>query len=136
MGQAMYFQRIAKVRGHNDPFAIRRFIAEAERCLQMLDDQLATSAGPFLLGQRCTLVDVACFPYCASAYWVTIDISSMTHLPAWIARLHERPSFATGLTVPFSRPAFFGPPHATQEAIQEEIERNAGQFKVIAKSPS
>ena len=38
MGQAMYFQRIAKVRGHNDPFAIGRFIAEAERCLHILDD--------------------------------------------------------------------------------------------------
>ena len=67
MGQAMYFQRIAKVRGQNDPFAIGRFIAEAERCLHMLADQLASSSGPVVLGQRCTLVDVACFPYCASA---------------------------------------------------------------------
>jgi len=33
MGQAMYFQRIARVRGHDDPFAIGGFIAEAERCL-------------------------------------------------------------------------------------------------------
>ena len=49
--------------------------------------------------------------------------------------LHTRPSFATGLTVPFARPAFFGPPHATQEEIQAEIARNAGQFAVIAKSP-
>lgn len=63
MGQAMYFQRIAKVRGHNDPFAIGRFIAEADRCLQIVDDQLASSGGPFVLGQRCRLVDVAYFPY-------------------------------------------------------------------------
>ena len=135
MGQAMYFQRIAKVRGHDDPFAIGRFIAEAERCLHMLDDQLAASGGPFVLGQRCTVVDVACFPYCASAYWANVDISARTHLRAWIEMLHTRPSFATGLTVPFARPAFFGPPHATQEEIQAEIARNAGQFAVIAKSP-
>ena len=42
MGQAMYLQRIAKVRGQNDPFAIGRFIAKAERCLHMLEDKLAS----------------------------------------------------------------------------------------------
>ena len=136
MGQAMYFQRIAKVRGHNDPFAIGRFIAEAERCLQILDEQLASSGGPFVLGQRCTLVDVACFPYFASAYWANVDISAMSHLLAWIEMLHQRPSFSTGLTMPFSRPAFFRPPYAKSEEIEVEIERNAGQFAVVSKSPS
>jgi len=136
MGQAMYFQRIAKVRGHNDPFAIGRFIAEAERCLQMLDEQLASSGGPFVLGHRCTLADVACFPYCASAYWANVDISAMSHLLTWIEMLHQRLSFRTGLTLPFSRPAFFGPPYATPEEIEAEIARNAGQFAVISKSPS
>ncbi len=135
MGQAMYFQRIARVRGHDDPFAIGRFIAEAERCLRMLNDQLATSGGPFVLGKACTLVDVACFAYCASAYWANADIADMPHLRAWLDMLHERPSFKTGLTIPFARPAFFGPPHATEAQIEAEIARNAGQFKVITKSP-
>lgn len=133
MGQAMYFQRLAKVQGHDDPFAIGRFVAEAERCLRMLDEQLATSGGPFVLGDRCTLVDVACFAYSASAYWANADISQMPSLRAWIDRLHERPSFKTGLSIPFSRPAFFGPPHATQEEIDAEIARNAGQFAIVTK---
>ena len=55
MGQAMYFQRIAKVRGHNDPFAIGRFIAEAERCLQILDEQLASSGGLLCLASTAHL---------------------------------------------------------------------------------
>lgn len=134
MGQAMYFQRIARVRGHDDPFAIGRFIAEAERCLKMLDEQLRDSGGPFVLGRRCTLVDIACFPYCASSYWANADISEMHHLRAWIDMLHERPSFRTGLTIPFARPAFFGPPHATQAEIEAEIARNAGQFEVVTKA--
>jgi GST-like protein len=135
MGQAMYFQRLAKVQGHDDPFAIGRFVAEAERCLRMLDDQLRASGGPFVLGTQCTLVDVACFPYCASAYWANADISTMPHLQQWLATLHDRPSFKTGLTIPFARPAFFGPPHATEAQIQEEIARNAGQFAIITKEP-
>ena len=88
-----------------------------------------------MLGQRCTLVDVACFTYCASAYWANVDISEMSHLLAWIEMLHQRPSFSTGLTVPFSRPAFFGS-RATPDEISVEIARNAGQFAVISKSPS
>jgi len=136
MGQAMYFQRIARVRGHDDPFAIGRFIAEAERCLKMLDAQLAESGGPFILGEQCTLVDVACFAYCASAYWANADTSDMPHLRAWIAMLHERPSFKRGITIPFARPAFFGPPYATQEEIDAEIARNAGQFQVVTKKPA
>lgn len=135
MGQAMYFQRIARVRGHDDPFAIGRFIAEAERCLRMVDDQLHASGGPFMLGQRCTLVDVACFPYCASAYWANANITDMAALRVWIERLHARPSFRTGLTIPFARPAFFGPPHATEAQIEEEIARNAAQFAVVVKPP-
>ena len=134
MGQAMYFQRIARVQGHDDPFAIGRFIAEAERCLKVLDDQLAASGGPFVLGQNCTIVDVACFPYCASAYWANTDISALTHLQGWLDRLHARTSFKSGLTIPYSRPAFFGPPHATQAQIDAEIQRNAGQFTVVTKS--
>ena len=59
MGQTMYFQRIAKVRGYN-PFAIGRFIAEAG-VVCTCNDQLASSGG-LVLGQRCTLVDVACSP--------------------------------------------------------------------------
>jgi GST-like protein len=135
MGQAMYFQRIARVRGHDDPFAIGRFVAEAERCLQMLDDQLARSGGPFVLGERITLVDVACFPYAASAFWAGCDIGAMGALQAWIERLHDRPSFARGLTIPFERPAFFGPPRATQDEIDAELARNAGQFEVVTKTP-
>jgi len=136
MGQAMYFQRIAKVKGHDDPFAIGRFIAEAERCLQMLNDQLAESGGPFLLGASCTLADVACFAYAASAFWANADISQMPYLTEWLHMLHARPSFRTGITIPFARPAFFGPPWATQADIDTEVARNAGQFKVVTKEPT
>lgn len=135
MGQAMYFQRIAKVRGHNDPFAIGCFIAEAERCLPILDDQLSSSGGPFVFGQRCTLVDVNCFAYCISAYWANVDISAMTHLRAWIVMLHKRLSFSTGLMPPFYRLAVFGSPCATPEEFEAVIARNVGQFAIIFKSP-
>ncbi|CAL1139053.1 unnamed protein product [Cladocopium goreaui] len=117
LGQSMYFNRIAATKGEKDDFAIARFGKEAERCLKMLDDQLQQSGGPYLLGKNVSIVDVSCFPYAASAYWACIDISDMPQLQAWQKLLHERPSFKTGLSIRFARPAFFGPPWASEEEI-------------------
>jgi len=80
-------------------------------------------------------VDVACFAYCARADWTNVDIPAMTHLRDWIAMLQKCPSFRTGLTIPFARPAFFGPSDATAEDIEAEIARNAAQFAVLSKPP-
>ena len=91
---------------------------------------------PFLLGQRCTLVDVNCFAYCTSAYWANVDIPAMIYLRVWIVMLPKRLSFSTGLTLPFYRPAVFGSPCATPEEFEAVIARNVGQFAVISKSPS
>jgi len=133
MGQSMYFNRIAATQGNRDEFSILRFGTEARRCLQMLNDQLEASGGPFVLGRDCTVVDIACFAYAASAYWACVDTSKMKHLNDWLKMLHKRPSFKTGLTIPFARPAFFGPPYATEEEIQTEIGANSAQFKIPEK---
>jgi len=55
-----------------------------------------------LCPQRCTPVDVACFPYCTSADWANVDILAMTHPRDWIAMHHKCPPFRTGRTIPFS----------------------------------
>jgi len=133
LGQSMYFNRIAATKGQKDEFAIARFGNEAERCLKMLDDQLLETGGPYLLGKEVSIVDVSCFPYAASAYWACIDISTMPQLKAWLTLLHERPSFKTGLCIPFARPAFFGPPWASEEEIQSELGSNAAQFSIPQK---
>lgn len=41
-----------------------------------------------------------------------------------------RPSFKIGLSIPFARPAFFGPPWASEEEIQSELAANAAQFSI------
>ena len=130
LGQSMYFNRIAKTQGLTDNFSIDRFGKEARRCLEMLDEQLKKSGGPFLFGRDVSIIDVATFAYAASAYWACVDIAEMKHLNQWLTTLHERPSFKTGLAIPFRRPAFFGPPWATEEEIQVEIEANSAQFQI------
>ena len=125
----MYFNRIAAIaNGEKDDFSIARFGKEAKRCLQMMNDQLKETDGSFMLGKDVTIVDVACFAYAASAYWACVDISEMPFLKDYLTRMHERPSFKTGLTIPFARPAFLGPPWATEEEVKTEISANAAQF--------
>ena len=58
----------------------------------------------------------------------------MTDLREWIAMFHMRPAFRNGLTNPFSRPAFFGPPDATPKDFDTDIVHHSDQFAVIAKS--
>ena len=135
MGQAMAFQRLLSVKGQHDELAIGRFVAESERLFGVLNTQLRDSGGPFIMGKQVTVADVACFPYCASAFWANVSVDQVPELKAWVEMLHQRPSFSTGVAIPFARPSFFGPPHATQEEIQEEIARNAGQFNIATKQP-
>ena len=85
------------------------------------------------MGKQITIADVACFAYCASAFWANVALGDMPELKQWVDMLHKRDSFATGITIPFARPAFFGPEHATQEEIDAEIAKNAGQFDIAIK---
>lgn len=58
----------------------RAMVSSADSCPTPQDEQLLQTGGPFILGQEISVVDVACFPYAASAYWACVDISEMPHL--------------------------------------------------------
>ena len=50
----------------------------------MVNDEIEKRGGPFLLGSNITFADIACFPYCASAFWANTDISGIPALKEWI----------------------------------------------------
>lgn len=57
-----------------------------------------------------------------------VNVDELDALKAWIELLMSRDSVQKGLQIPFARPGFFGPPYATQEEIDSEVQRNAGMF--------
>jgi len=85
MGQAMYFQRIAEPQGHRDEFAIRRFVDESRRLLEVLDGQLAQRA--YLVGDQLTIADMATYPWARSHFWARVPVDGLPSLQAWLDRL-------------------------------------------------
>lgn len=63
MGNAMFFNRIAKTKGEVNEFSIQRYTNQSFGLLQVVDQQLAKSGGPFLLGSELTIADINTFTY-------------------------------------------------------------------------
>mmetsp|Transcript_19009 Transcript_19009/g.54774 ORF Transcript_19009/g.54774 Transcript_19009/m.54774 type:complete len:101 (+) Transcript_19009:35-337(+) len=59
------------------------------------------------------------------------SLKASSHWRHWLTRTS---GFRRGLEIPFARRGFFGPPFATQEEVETEIQRNAGQFTVTGGS--
>lgn len=106
MGQAMYFQRIAAPNSHRDDFAIERYVKESRRLLEILDRKL--SAGPYVLGETYSIVDMAMYPYARSYPWARVFTDDLHHLHAWFHRLDDRPAIQRAVSKPRPVPAFFG----------------------------
>ena len=121
MGQAMYFQRIAAPKGHQDDFAIKRYVNESRRLLEVLNRQLEHKE--YILGKDYTLVDMALYPYVRAYYWAGVPIDGLQALQHWLDRLDARPAIQKALTLPHPFPAFFG-----KGDIQHSQQENASRF--------
>ncbi|MBC6445256.1 MAG: glutathione S-transferase N-terminal domain-containing protein [Alphaproteobacteria bacterium GM202ARS2] len=120
MGQAMYFQRIAKANDQNHPFAIQRYVRESRRLLEVLDRRLAQQ--PYLVDDF-SIADMATYPWARAHTWGHINIDNLTHLQAWFDRIDARPAVQKALTVPKTIPALWG--HNDNNTFHKE---NAATF--------
>lgn len=122
MGQAMYFQRIAAPNGHVDEFAIRRYVDESRRLLEVVDRRLQRRE--WLVGDAYSIVDMAMYPYARSHPWAKVDVDGLDALKTWLDRLDARPAVQRAVQKPRPVPAFFG--LADEET---ELDGNAGRFR-------
>jgi glutathione S-transferase len=85
--------------GVQSPFVLHG-VAAYERAFKMLEDTLAESGGPWVLGADPTLADVNLMPYAARLdYLGLIDLwtGGRPHVQRWWARAQAWPSFISGL---------------------------------------
>ncbi len=121
MGQAMYFQRIAAPNGEDNPFAIKRYVDETRRLLEVLDTRLA--GRDWLAADDYTIADMATYPWARAYVWAKTPVDGLKNLQAWFDRLDARPHIQKALTIPKAQPAFWG---AADES--DFLKENAARF--------
>jgi len=66
-------------------------IGRANGLLKAMDAQLAARA--WLVGDRATLADIACYSYIAAAPEGNVDLGAHSNVRAWLARIEALPGF-------------------------------------------
>lgn len=105
MGQAMYFQRIAAPNGNEEPFAIKRYVNESRRLLEVLNTRLAER--DWLAGDTYTIADMATYPWARAYVWAHVSIDGLDNLKNWFDRIDARPAVQKALTIPKAQPQFW-----------------------------
>jgi GSH-dependent disulfide-bond oxidoreductase len=93
LGQASHFVSYAPNAGIEDSYARQRYVTEAGRCYQVLEDRLGdreylagAGAGEF------SVADIACFPWTRLSKGHGIALSDYPAVAAWSERIAARPS--------------------------------------------
>jgi len=118
-GQANHFTRYAP---DIFEYGISRYQNETRRLYGVIDKRLATT-GQYLVGDKCTIADIANYGWVASAGWAGIEIDEFPALKAWEARMEARPAVERGRHVP--------DPHKIKELIKDKakMERHAAEVR-------
>jgi glutathione S-transferase len=117
-GQANHFFRYAP---EHIEYGINRYQNETRRLYRVLDDHLKKSTSGYLVGDKCTIADIAHWGWVTAAFWAGIDIDDFPNLKAWDDRMLARPGVEKGRHVP--------EPHR-----MKELSKDAEQQKKTAES--
>jgi len=116
-GQANHFNRYAP---EKIQYGIDRYLNETRRLYRVMDTHLAKQPSGFLVGDKCTIADIACWGWVAAGHWAGVDIKEFPTLKKWLDKLLERPGFKAGRDKPT--------PHTMLEKMnksQEELDKEA-----------
>ncbi len=100
LGQLAFFEKFSK---EKSPLASRRFVAEADRLLTVLDKRLAGSS--YLAGEDYSIADIAACPWVVTATTFLADVLAgrMKTKPAlrrWKVAVGDRPAVKRDMAVP------------------------------------
>ncbi|KAI1375122.1 glutathione S-transferase [Hypoxylon crocopeplum] len=96
-GQLNHFNRYAP---EKIEYGINRYKNEVRRLYRMMETQLQSSTSGYLVGDRCTIADIACWGWVAVANYAGIDMTEFPLLDQWVERMLKRPGVEKGRHVP------------------------------------
>lgn len=92
LGQAAHFVSHAANRGITDDYARTRYVNQAARVYQVMEDALSEQG---YLAQTFSIADIAAFPWTRVAKGQGIQLDDYPAVAEWSARIAERPSAKT-----------------------------------------
>ncbi|KAH8889161.1 glutathione S-transferase [Thozetella sp. PMI_491] len=102
-GQLEHFRNYAATKIE---YSINRYDNETRRLYRTMEARLATSPHGFLVGDRLTIADIACWGWVANHDSDGVSLDEFPYLEQWLNRLLERPGFEKGRHVPSRHTAF------------------------------
>lgn len=96
-GQANHFTRYAP---EKIPYGVTRYQNETHRLYGVLDKHLKEKNGGYLVGEKCTIADIAHFGWVSSAHWAGVEIEDFPELHKWQQLMDSRPAVKKGKDVP------------------------------------
>lgn len=119
-GQANHFTRYAP---DIFEYGISRYQNETRRLYGVLDKHLGETKNQYLVGDKCTVADIAHYGWIASAGWAGVEIDEFPNLRAWEERMEARPGVEKGRHVP--------DPHKIKELLKDKakMEQHAAESR-------
>ncbi|KFY08301.1 hypothetical protein V492_06346 [Pseudogymnoascus sp. VKM F-4246] len=99
-GQSNHFTRYAP---ETIEYGINRYQNETRRLYGVLDKHLQNSSSGYLVGDRCTIADIAHIGWITAAAWAGIEIEDFPALKAWRDKMQARPAVKKGSDIPVPR---------------------------------
>jgi glutathione S-transferase len=96
-GQSNHFNRYAP---EKIEYGIKRYTNETRRLYSVLETQLEKSTSGYLVGDKCTIADIAHWGWITAAHWAGVEIDDFPALKAWDDRMLARPGVEKGRHVP------------------------------------
>lgn len=119
-GQANHFFRYAP---ETIEYGINRYQNETRRLYGVLDKHLGDTKSPYLVGDKCTIADIAHWGWVSAGPWAGIDVDQFPNLKAWEDRMWARPALQKGANIP--------DPYRMKELLadKEKMERHAAESR-------
>ena len=98
VGQSVTWNRFVPAEEKSE-YAINRYGTESRRLYEVLNGQLESSKGDFLLGDQLTIADIANFTWVRAVAMAKVPgrLEGLPHLDRWLKDLKARPAFNRGL---------------------------------------
>lgn len=104
-------------------YGVNRYQNETRRLYGVLDKHLQDTKSPYLVGDKCTIADIAHWGWVSAAGWAGVNVDDFPALKAWEERMWARPALKKGANVP--------DPYKLKELLQdkEKMERYAAESR-------